>query len=410
MKKIAVLGHGVVGSGVIEILMKNRRLLERQTGEAVEAAYILDRRAFPGLPYEDRLVQSIHPILEDPEVSVVLEAMGGVEPAFSWLSECIRQGKSVITSNKELVAEKGDILLALAAEKGVHFLFEASVGGGIPVLQPLRESLTANHITEVAGILNGTTNFILTRMFGEGAAFGEALGLAQELGYAEQDPTADVEGHDACRKICILASIAFGSHFYPREVHTQGITRISAADVAWAARWGGTVKLIGRARQAADGRAALEVAPMLVPNSCLLSQVSGVYNAVRVTGDMVGETMFYGPGAGKLPTASAMVGDLVTALTQPAGSRPLAWGPEKPGALQPWEESIAQRFLRVSGMDREELETFYPGCRFLDGPEEGETALITAPATQGELDAAGQAAQAAGGRILSRITLLEDNR
>ncbi len=410
MKKIAVLGHGVVGSGVMEILTRNRKLLERQAGEAVEAAYVLDRRSFPGLAYQDRMIQSIDPVLEDPEVAVVLEAMGGVEPAFTWLSACLKQGKSVVTSNKELVAEKGDVLLALAREHGAWFLFEASVGGGIPVLQPMRESLTANHITEVAGILNGTTNFILTRMFGEGASFGEALALAQELGYAEQDPAADVEGHDACRKICILASIAFGSHFCPREVHTKGITRISAQDVAWAARWGGTVKLIGRARRTADGRAALEVAPMLVPNSCLLSRVDGVNNAVRVTGDMVGETMFYGPGAGKLPTASAMIGDLVTALTQPANSRPLAWGPEKPGSLQPWEESIAQAFLRVSGMDREELETFYPGCRFLDGPEGEELALITAPATQGELDAAGQAAEAAGGKVLSRVTLLEDDR
>ncbi len=407
MKKIAVLGHGVVGSGVMEILTRNHKLLERQAGEAVEAAYILDRRSFPGLPYSDRVISEIDPILEDPEVAVVLEAMGGVEPAFTWLSECIRRGKSVITSNKELVAEKGDILLALAAEQGVHFLFEASVGGGIPVLQPLRESLTANHITQIAGILNGTTNYILTQMFQKGTAFADALAQAQKLGYAEQDPTADVEGHDACRKICILASIAFGSHFYPREVHTRGITGVTAADVACAAKWGGTVKLIGRARRTADGRVSLEVSPMLVPGDCLLSQVGDVFNAVLVTGDMVGETLFYGPGAGKLPTASAMVGDLVTALTQPAGTRPLAWGPEKPGLLQPWEESTARVFLRVAGMDEEELETFFPGCQFLELPEDGETALITAPATQGELDAALEAAGAAGGRVLSRITVLE---
>ena len=409
MKKIALLGHGVVGSGVMEILIKNHKLLEHQAGEAIEAAYVLDRRAFPGLPFADRMVQAIDPILEDPEVAVVLEAMGGVEPAFSWLRECILRGKSVITSNKELVAEKGDVLLDLAAAHGVHFLFEASVGGGIPVLQPLRESLTANHITEIAGILNGTTNYILTKMFREGAAFGEALAQAQELGYAEQDPTADVEGHDACRKLCILAAIAFGSHFYPKEVHTRGITRVSAADVAWAAKWGGSVKLIGRARRTADGRAALEVAPMLVPGDCLLSQVAGVFNAVQVTGDMVGETLFYGPGAGKLPTASAMVGDLVTALTQPAGSRPLPWGPEKPGALQPWEESTAQAFLRVSGMEQDELEAFYPECLCL-GVSGEERAIITAPATQGELDAAGAAAEAAGARILSRITVLEGSR
>ena len=410
MKKIALLGHGVVGSGVMEILTKNQKLLARQAGEPVEAAWVLDRRAFPGLPYSQRFTQDFSLIREDPEVAVVLEALGGVEPAFTWVREALLAGKSVVTSNKELVAEKGAELLALAQEKGVHFLFEASVGGGIPILQPLRESLTANHITEIAGILNGTTNYILTKMFQEGAAFGDALREAQELGYAEADPTADVEGHDACRKICILASIAFGSHFYPKEVPTQGITRISPEDVAYAAQWGGTAKLIGRVRRAPDGRAALEVSPMLVPGDCLLSGVSGVFNAIQVTGDMVGTTLFYGPGAGKLPTASAMVGDLITALTQPAGSRPLPWGPEKPGALQPWEESTAQAFLRVAGMEPDALETFFPGARFLEPLAAGEAAFITAPATQGEVDAALEAAGAAGGKLLSRITVLEGSR
>ena len=337
---------------------------------------------------------------------MVVEALGGVEPAFTWARESILAGKSFVTSNKELVAAKGDELLALAAEKGVWFLFEASVGGGIPILQPLRESLTANRVVAVAGILNGTTNFILTRMFADGMAFGDALAEAQSLGYAEADPTADVEGHDACRKICILASIAFGSHFHPQEVHTQGITRIGPRDVAWAGRWGGSIKLIGRARRTAEGRAALEVSPMLVPGDCLLSRVDGVFNAVQVTGDMVGTTLFYGPGAGKLPTASAVVGDVITALTQPAGSRPVPWGPKKEGLLQPWEESAARAMLRVAGLAPDALETFFPGCRLL-GAEEGETALITAAATQGELDAALDAARAAGGNILSRVTVLD---
>ena len=410
MKKIALLGHGVVGSGVMEILTKNQRLLARQAGEPVEAVWVLDRRAFPGLPYSQRFTQDFSLIREDPEVAVVLEALGGVEPAFTWVREALLAGKSVVTSNKELVAEKGAELLALAQEKGVHFLFEASVGGGIPILQPLRESLTANHITEIAGILNGTTNYILTKMFQEGAAFGDALREAQELGYAETDPTADVEGHDACRKICILASIAFGSHFYPKEVPTQGITRITPEDVAYAAQWGGTVKLIGRVRRAPDGRAALEVSPMLVPGDCLLSGVSGVFNAIQVTGDMVGTTLFYGPGAGKLPTASAMVGDLLTALTQPAGSRPLPWGPARPELPQPWEEHAAQAFLRVAGMEPDALETFFPGARFLEPLAAGEAAFITAPATQGEVDAALEAAGAAGGKLLSRITVLEGSR
>ena len=409
MKKIALLGHGVVGSGVMEILDKNADLLACQAGEPVEAKYILDRRQFPGLAYNHRFTQDFDSVKNDPEVSVVVEALGGLEPAFTWARESLLAGKSFVTSNKELVAAKGDELLALAAEKGVHFLFEASVGGGIPILQPLRESLTANRVTEIAGILNGTTNFILTGMFQKGTSFDAALGQAQELGYAEADPTADVEGLDACRKICILASIAFGSHFSPEEVHTQGITKITAGDVAWARRWGGAVKLIGRARRTVGGRAALEVAPMLVPDSCLLAHVDGVDNAIQVTGDIVGTTLFYGPGAGKLPTASAVVGDVITALTQPAGSRPVPWGPAQPGLLQPWEENTARSFLRVSGMEPGTLETFFPGCTRLpnpDGPDE-ETALITGLTTQGELDAAQRAAEAAGAVILSRIAVLE---
>jgi len=407
MKKIALLGHGVVGSGVMEILERNASTVARQAGQEVEVKYILDRREFPGLDYAHKFTKEFLAIRDDPEVSLVVEALGGVEPAFTWAKESILAGKSFVTSNKELVAAKGDILLAMAAEKRVHFLFEASVGGGIPILQPLRESLTGNRILEIAGILNGTTNFILTKMFREGAAFADVLKQAQELGYAEADPTADVEGCDACRKICILASIAFGSHFYPEEVHTQGITKISPRDVAYAAKLGGAVKLIGRARRTASGKAALEVAPMLVPGDCLLSRVDGVYNAIQVTGDMVGTTLFYGPGAGKLPTASAVVGDVITAATQPAGSRPLAWGKKEPGLLQPWEENAARAFLRVEGMEPGSLAAFFPGCRPLDPLEEGEAALITGAAAQGELDAAQRAAEAAGARFLSRITVLE---
>lgn len=409
MKKIALLGHGVVGSGVMEILDKNAGVVARQAGEPVEVKYILDRRQFPGLAYSHRFVQDFDAVKNDPEISVVVEALGGLEPAFTWAKESILAGKSFVTSNKELVAAKGDELLAMAAEKGVYFLFEASVGGGIPILQPLRESLTANRITGIAGILNGTTNFILTGMFQKGTSFDAALKQAQELGYAEADPTADVEGLDACRKICILASIAFGSHFSPEEVHTQGITKITEKDVVYTRRWGGAVKLIGRARRTAVGRAALEVAPMLVPDSCLLSHVDGVDNAIQVTGDMVGTTLFYGPGAGKLPTASAVVGDVVTAITQPAGSRPIPWSPAQPGLLQPWEENTVRSFLRVSGMEPGTLTTFFPGCKELpsiDGTD-GETALITDITTQGELDAAQRAAEAAGAVIHSRIAVLE---
>ena len=410
MVKAAILGYGVVGSGVAELLTGTGTGRSKKADELIELKYILDLRSFPDSPLAKYFVQDYAVIEADPEVNVVVETIGGVGAALDFTERALRAGKSVVTSNKELVATHGRRLLDLAAEHGAVYLFEASVGGGIPILQPLRESLTANHITEIAGILNGTTNYILTKMFQEGAAFGDALREAQELGYAEADPTADVEGHDACRKICILASIAFGSHFYPKEVPTQGITRISPEDVAYAAQWGGTVKLIGRVRRAPDGRAALEVSPMLVPGDCLLSGVSGVFNAIQVTGDMVGTTLFYGPGAGKLPTASAMVGDLLTALTQPAGSRPLPWGPARPELPQPWEEHAAQAFLRVAGMEPDALETFFPGARFLEPLAAGEAAFITAPATQGEVDAALEAAGAAGGKLLSRITVLEGSR
>lgn len=409
MSKIALLGHGVVGSGVMEILEKNAAAVAVQAGGPVEVKIILDRREFPGLAYAEKFTQDFDKVKNDPEISVVVEALGGLEPAYSWAKASIQAGKSYVTSNKELVAEKGDELLALSAEKGVHFLFEASVGGGIPILGPLRESLTANRIAEIAGILNGTTNFILTGMFREGKSFETALRQAQELGYAEADPTADVAGLDACRKICILASIAFGSRFAPEEVHTQGITGITEQDVKWARSQGRAVKLIGRARRTASGRAALEVAPMLVSGDCLLAHVDGVDNAVQVTGDMVGTTLFYGPGAGKLPTASAVVGDVITALVQPANARPIPWGPIRPGLLQPWEENTARAFLRISGMEPKELETFFPGCELLppiDGAE-GEAAIITAAVTQGELNAAQRAAEAAGAAVLSRITVLE---
>ena len=237
--KIAILGHGVVGSGVVEVLTTNRSGIEKKVGCPVEIKYILDRKDFPDLPYSHLFVKDFEVIAADPEVDVVVEVMGGVEPAFTFVSRSLSAGKNVVTSNKELVAAKGAELLALAARHNVNFLFEASVGGGIPIIKPLHLCLGANEITAIAGILNGTTNFILTKMIRGKMAFEEALALAQQLGYAERDPSADVEGHDACRKICILASLAFGSHIYPQWVHTEGITAITPDDVACAAAWGG---------------------------------------------------------------------------------------------------------------------------------------------------------------------------
>ena len=405
MKKIAVLGHGVVGSGVLTVLEKNRSQVERALGEPVEVKYILDRRAFPGLPYSDRFVRDFSPIRDDPEIAAVAEALGGVEPAFTFAKECLSRGKSFVTSNKELVAEKGDILLALAQEHGARFLFEASVAGGTPVIGPIRRSLAADRILQVAGILNGTTNFILTKMLREGATLESALALAQKLGYAERDPSADLEGRDACRKLCILASLAFGSHFYPADVPTRGIAGVTPRDAAYAARWGGAVKLIARARRTAGGRAALEVSPMLVPGESLLAGVGDVYNAVLVTGEMAGDVLFYGRGAGSLPTASAVAGDLIEALSGRREAAP-AWGPAEPGLLLPPEEAPCRGYFRTAGLDREGLSLFFPGAFFLEPLEAGEEALITPLVTRGELDAAARAAGAAGARILSAFPVL----
>ncbi len=311
MKKIAVLGYGVVGSGVVELFYKNQKKIEANSGEMLEVGYILDLREFPGDPYADKVVHDIQVILDDPEVGYVAECMGGVTPAFDFVRRCLEAGKSVATSNKQLVAEKGDILLQTAKEHHVNFFFEASVGGAIPIIRPLHTCLAANDISAVAGILNGTTNFILEKMFDDNMSFTEALELAQKLGYAERDPSADVDGGDACRKVCILASLIFGKHVYPDQVYTKGIRDISLEDVRLAQSFGGAVKLIGIVKRLEDGRVLPSVMPMVVMQESLLSHVNGVFNAVMVWGDGVDKTMFYGRGAGKLPTASAVLGDII---------------------------------------------------------------------------------------------------
>lgn len=317
MKKIAVLGYGVVGSGVVELFYRNQKKIEKNTGTELEVGYILDLREFPDDPYGDRVVHDIQVILDDPEVGYVAECMGGVNPAFDFVRRCLEAGKSVATSNKQLVAEKGDILLQVAKEHHVNFFFEASVGGAIPIIRPLHTCLAANDISEVAGILNGTTNFILEKMFCDKMKFADALALAQKLGYAERDPSADVDGEDACRKICILSSLVFEKHVYPECVYTKGIRDISLEDVQLAQSFGCAVKLIGAVKRLEDGKILPTVMPMLVPfESSLLSHVNGVFNAVMVWGDGIDKTMFYGRGAGKLPTASAVLGDIIDEIKQ----------------------------------------------------------------------------------------------
>lgn len=314
MAEIAVMGHGVVGSGVMEVLISHKDSIAKRAKEEVHVKHILDLREFPGLPYSGIFTKDFNKIVNDPQVKIVVEVMGGLEPAYTYVKACLEHGKSVVTSNKELVAQKGAELLALAQKNNLNFLFEASVGGGIPIIRPISQCLAANEMTEIAGILNGTTNFILTKMIREGMAFDDALKLAQQLGYAERDPSADVEGIDACRKICILASLAYGTHVYPDSVHTEGITAITKEDVGYAGAWGGVIKLIGEVKKLENGRIHIQVAPMFISRESQLANVDDVFNGILVRGDATGDVVFYGKGAGKLPTASAVVADVIDAL------------------------------------------------------------------------------------------------
>lgn len=314
MKKFAVLGFGTVGSGVVELFYRNRAKIEDKAGSPLELAYILDLRDFPDSPYAEKFTKTIDTILNDPETAVVAECMGGVEPAFTYLMQCLQKGISVTTSNKELIAKKGAELLAAAKEHSCNCFFEASVGGAIPIIRPLHRCLAANDITEIYGILNGTTNYILNKMLADGMSFETALEKAQKHGYAEREPSADVDGHDACRKICILASLAFGKHVYPESVYTKGIREISLDDANAADQLGGAVKLIAFVKRLEDGRILPAVLPMFVPEGNLLSQVNGVFNCVEVCGDAIDRAYFCGRGAGKFPTASAVMGDVIEAM------------------------------------------------------------------------------------------------
>lgn len=346
--KFAVLGHGVVGSGVVELFYKNKKSIEKRAGTEMDIKYILDLRDFPDSPYKDKFTKDFNDILNDDEVTSVAECMGGVEPAFTFVKACLDHGKSVSTSNKELVAAKGDILLAAAKEHNCNFFFEASVGGAIPIIRPLHRCLAANDIDKVAGILNGTTNFILTKMYNDSMSFEDALRLAQELGYAEKDPTADVEGHDACRKICIISSLVFGKHVYPASVYTKGISEVQLCDVASADVLGYAVKLVASVRRLADGRILPCVMPMLVPYDNIISGVSDVFNAVLVYGDGIDQTMFYGRGAGKLPTASAVLGDVIESAKHKVTVFSQSWeSAEDNSFVAPVDELAARWYFRV---------------------------------------------------------------
>ena len=387
MVNVAILGFGVVGSGVAEVLATNGPHIDQKVDDLIRLKYILDVRDFPDSPFADKVVHDFSVIENDPEVSIVVETIGGAKAALDFTRRALRAGKSVVTSNKELVAEHGCELLALAAEQGVSYLFEASVGGGIPILRPLNQCLAANEIEEITGILNGTTNYILTRMIRGGLSFDAALKEAQANGYAEQDPTADIEGHDACRKICILASLAFGRHIYPRQVPAEGITGVTLSDVAWAESCGKKLKLLGRAIRQADGRVCAYVSPHLVDVENPLAGVEDVFNAIAVKGNAIGDVMFYGRGAGKLPTASAVVADVIDAAKHRDEKKRVFWAEGGEDTTVSPDGLASAWYVRGSG-DAGAVQAALPGARLLaraDAPA-GEFALLTGPMTRPELD------------------------
>lgn len=304
------MGYGTIGSGVVEVLETNRESVAKRAGDEIEVKYVLDLRDFPGDPIQDKIVHDYQTIVNDPEVSIVVETMGGVEPAYTFVKAMLEAGKNVTTSNKALVAEKGSELIAIAKEKSVNFMFEASVGGGIPIIRSLNSCLTADEIEEITGILNGTTNYMMTKMSEEGSEFDDVLKDAQAKGYAEKDPTADIEGHDACRKIAILTSLVCGQQVDFHDIHCEGITKISATDIKYAKAMGRAIKLLATSKRVDDSYCAM-VAPCMVAPEHPLYSVNDVFNAVFVHGNVLGDAMFYGSGAGKLPTASAVVADMV---------------------------------------------------------------------------------------------------
>ena len=387
MVNVAILGFGVVGSGVAEVLATNGPHIDKKVDDLIRLKYILDVRDFPDSPFADKVIHDFSIIENDPEVNIVVETIGGAKVALDFTRRALAAGKSVVTSNKELVAEHGCELLKLAQEKGVSYLFEASVGGGIPIIRPLNQCLAANEIEEIAGILNGTTNYILTRMIRAGLSFEAALKEAQQNGYAEQDPTADIEGHDACRKICILSSLAFGRHVYPSQVPTEGITGVSLADVAYADACGKKIKLLGRAIHQADGKVCAYVAPHLVDVEDPLAGVEDVFNAIAVKGNAIGDVMFYGRGAGKLPTASAVVADVIDAARHKDAKKRMFWSEGGADVAVPPTALESAWYVRVEGK-LEDVKVAFPDCALLPraGAPENEFAFLTAPMTRSALE------------------------
>lgn len=372
--KIAVMGYGTIGSGVVEVLKINHEKIARRSGEEVEVKYILDLRDFPGDPMEDKIVHDYKTIVEDPEIGIVVETMGGVEPAYTFVKAMLEAGKQVTTSNKNLVAAKGAELIAIARDHGVNFQFEASVGGGIPIIRPLNKCLTADEIEEITGILNGTTNYMLTKMAEDGADFDEVLKDAQAKGYAEKDPTADIEGHDPCRKIAILTSLVCGKQVDFEDIHCEGITKISATDIKYAKVMNRSIKLLASSRQEGSSYSCL-VAPFMLPATHPLCGVNDVFNGIFIHGNVLGDAMFYGSGAGKLPTASAVVADVVDMVKHQHTNIYIDWKPEKM-ELVDYKAGKNAFFVRTAA-DRAAIEGVFGAVEYVDARMEGETAFTT---------------------------------
>ena len=355
MIDIAIMGHGVVGSGVAEVLLTNADSISKRAADDINVKYILDLREFPDSPLADRFTKDFAVIENDPTVRIVVECMGGLNPAYDFVKRCLLAGKSVVTSNKELISVKGQELLTIAKKNNLNLLFEASVGGGIPIIRPICQCLTANEIYRITGILNGTTNFILTKMVDENMSFDDALKMAQDLGYAERDPSADVDGIDTCRKIAILASLSFGKNVDPDLIKTEGIRNITLEDVKYAEKWGGVIKLIGNVVKLENGNVVPAVYPAFVSNESQLSSVNDVFNAILINGNAIGDVMFYGRGAGKLPTASAVVADVVDCVKHISARKYVYWDEAESTYVEDSDKLLTKMFIRVKTDDYQSL-------------------------------------------------------
>ncbi len=381
MINIAIMGHGVVGSGVAEILINHSDRISQKLNQEINVKYILDLRDFEGLSYSEKFIKDFNLILNDKDVQVVAEVMGGINPAYDFVKSCLLAGKSVVTSNKELVAAKGAELIKIAEDNNVNFLFEASVGGGIPVLTPITDCLCANEIDEIWGILNGTTNFILNKMIVDNMDFDSALKLAQDSGFAEKNPAADVEGHDACRKICILSALAFGKHVYPKDVKTEGITNITLDDVEYADSFNYVIKLIGHAKKLENGKIYASVEPTLVSRDCILSSVNGVFNSIMINGDQTGEVAFYGKGAGKQATASAVVADIMDCIRHNDKRKLLYWEDSDISVVDANYDSNGKLYVLIKSNDYSDLnkqfQELFPNSQVIKNEFSKEIAFIT---------------------------------